>query len=78
MAADRYGNKELLAVQDGYRESKIAWKEILADLKRRGLTMGPKLSIGDGGLGFWAALSEVFPSTKRQRCLSSQDCKYTG
>ena len=68
MAADRHGNKELLAAQDGYRESEIAWTEILADLKRRGLKMGPKLSIGDGGLGFWKALSEEFPESKRQRC----------
>ena len=68
MAADRHGNKELLAAQDGYRESRIAWAEILADLKRRGLKMAPKLSIGDGGLGFWAALSEEFPESRRQRC----------
>ena len=68
MAADKHGNKELLAAQDGYRESEIAWTEILADLKRRGLKMGPKLSIGDGGLGFWKALSEEFPESKRQRC----------
>ena len=68
MAADKYGNKELVAVQDGYRESKISWKELLLDLKARGLAIGPKLSIGDGGLGFWAALDEVYPETKRQRC----------
>jgi len=68
MAADKYGNKELLAVSDGYRESKISWKELLLDLKARGLAIGPKLSIGDGGLGFWAALDEVYPETKRQRC----------
>ncbi|MCG9479926.1 MAG: IS256 family transposase [Actinomycetia bacterium] len=68
MAADQHGNKELVAAQDGYRESKIAWTEILADLKRRGLKMGPKLSIGDGGLGFWAALSEIYPQSRRQRC----------
>jgi transposase-like protein len=68
MAADRHGEKELLSVSDGYRESKIAWREILLDLKKRGLSMGPKLSIGDGGLGFWAALDEVYPETKRQRC----------
>lgn len=68
MAADRYGNKELIAAQDGYRESKIAWAEILADLKARGLKMGPKLSIGDGRLGFWTALSEVYPQSRRQRC----------
>ncbi len=68
MAADKYGNKELVAVQDGYRESKISWREILLDLKARGIAIGPKLSIGDGGLGFWKALGEVYPETKRQRC----------
>ena len=62
MAADKDGNKELLAVSDGYRESKIAWKELLLDLKRRGLSSAPKLAVGDGALGFWSALSEVFPS----------------
>jgi len=68
IAVDSKGNKELLAVSDGYRESSIAWKELLLDLKRRGLPAGPKLAVGDGGLGFWSALSEVFPSTERQRC----------
>ena len=68
MAADRHGNKELLAVTDGYRESKAGWREMLLDLKMRGLEIGPRLSIGDGGLGFWAALDEVYPETKRQRC----------
>ena len=68
MAADRHGNKELLAVTDGYRESKIGWEEILLDLKARGLAIGPRLSIGDGGLGFWAALDKVYPESKRQRC----------
>ncbi|HAJ94932.1 MAG TPA: IS256 family transposase, partial [Actinobacteria bacterium] len=65
MAADKYGNKELVAVSDGYRESKIGWKELLLDLKKRGLAVGPRLSIGDGGLGFWAALDEIYPETKR-------------
>jgi transposase-like protein len=68
MGADKQGNKELVAVSDGYRESKLSWREILLDLKRRGLTISPKLAIGDGALGFWAALDEVFPETKRQRC----------
>jgi putative transposase len=68
MGADEEGNKELIAVSDGYRESKISWKELLLDLKRRGLKQGPKLSIGDGGLGFWAAIREVFPKAREQRC----------
>jgi len=68
IAADREGNKELLAINDGYRESTISWKEILLDLKRRGLKELPKLAVGDGGMGFWAALREVFPETREQRC----------
>ena len=68
MGADKHGNKELVAVSDGYRESKLSWREILLDLKKRGLTIAPKLAIGDGALAFWAALNEVFPETKRQRC----------
>jgi putative transposase len=62
------GTKELVAVHDGHRESKQSWLEVLEDLKRRGLKEGPKLSVGDGALGFWAALEEVFPGSKRQRC----------
>jgi transposase-like protein len=68
MGADEHGNKELIAVNDGYRESKTAWKEILLDLKQRGLKEGPKLAVGDGALAFWAALGEEFPETKWQRC----------
>ena len=68
MAADEQGKKELVAVSDGYRESKLSWKELLLSLKRRGLKQGPKLSIGDGNLGFWAAVREVFPTSKEQRC----------
>ena len=68
IGADKYGKKELVAVSDGYRESKISWSEMLLDLKQRGLNISPKLAIGDGALGFWSALDEVFPKTKRQRC----------
>lgn len=68
IAADKFGNKELLAVSDGYRESTIGWKEMLLDLKRRGLEMGPHLAVGDGAMGFWSALREVYPQTKEQRC----------
>jgi putative transposase len=68
MGADAEGKKELLAVSDGYRESKSAWREILLDLKRRGLKVGPKLAVGDGALGFWAALREVFTDCREQRC----------
>jgi len=68
MGADAEGKKELIALSDGYRESKISWREMLLDLKKRGLQEMPKLAIGDGGLGFWAALAEIFPQTRRQRC----------
>jgi len=62
------GTKELVAVYDGHRESKESWLEVLRDLKRRGMRQRPKLAVGDGALGFWAALDEVFPGTRHQRC----------
>jgi putative transposase len=68
MGADAQGKKELIAISDGYRESKISWREMLLDLKARGLQQMPKLATGDGALGFWAALTEIFPQTRRQRC----------
>jgi putative transposase len=61
------GTKELVAVQDGYREDTQSWLDLLRDLKQRGMT-APELAIGDGALGFWAALREVFPTTREQRC----------
>ena len=68
MGATREGKKELVAISDGYRESKASWREMLLDLKARGLKMAGKLAIGDGALGFWAAADEVFPGMKHQRC----------
>ena len=68
IAATEDGRKELLAVHDGYRESKLSWLEMLRDLKGRGLSQLPALATGDGALGFWAAAAEEFPSTRRQRC----------
>lgn len=68
MGADKDGNKELVAVSDGFRESTASWREILLDLKNRGLTVGPKLATADGALGFWAALREVFPGCREQTC----------
>lgn len=68
IGALRDGTKELLAVSDGERESKLSWKQLLLDLKNRGLRHGPSLAIADGALGFWAALPEVYPSTRDQRC----------
>ena len=68
MGATTDGTKELLAIVDGYRESEQSWYELLVDLKNRGLKLAPKLAIGDGALGFWAALRKVFGETREQRC----------
>lgn len=62
------GKKERVAIADGFRESKASWSEVLLDLKARGLQSGPLLAVGDGAMGFWAALEEVFPATRTQRC----------
>jgi transposase-like protein len=62
------GRKERVAIWDGLRESKASWCEVLLDLKARGLQAGPLLAIGDGAMGFWAALAEVYPATRQQRC----------
>jgi transposase-like protein len=68
IGATKDGRKELLGLTDGYRESEASWKELLLDLKERGLSIDPKLAIGDGSLGFWKALPQVFGSTRAQRC----------
>ena len=68
MGATEDGHKELIAVMDGYRESEQSWRELLIDLKQRGLTLAPQLATGDGALGFWAALRKVYPQTREQRC----------
>ena len=62
------GQKHFLAIEDGMRESKLSWRDVLNQLKERGLSLAPKLAVGDGALGFWAALAEVFPGTRVQRC----------
>ncbi len=62
------GQKELIAIQDGVRESEQSWKELLLDCQARGLTVAPKLAIGDGALGFWKAIRQVFTETNEQRC----------
>jgi len=62
------GRKELIGFQSGYRESAQSWRELLADLKARGLAVPPELAIGDGALGFWKALEEEFGATRQQRC----------
>ena len=68
MGALSNGKKEMVAIHDGERESKLSWKTVLQDLKSRGLKRGPKLAIGDGALGFWAAIEEEFPGCGHQRC----------
>jgi len=62
------GKKELVTVEDGFRESTDSWYEVLAGLRSRGLTCGPKLAIGDGALGFWNALTRIYPDAAHQRC----------
>lgn len=62
------GEKELVALQDGYRESEQSWKELLEELRLRGLKLPPSLAVGDGALGFWAAMRKVLPTTREQRC----------
>jgi len=61
------GRKQVIAIEDGYRESKESWASLLRDLRERGLR-APVLAVGDGALGFWAALAEVYPETREQRC----------
>ena len=61
------GQKQFLAIEDGVRESTQSWREVLLNLKSRGMN-APKLAIGDGAMGFWAALEEVFPTSRQQRC----------
>jgi len=68
IGATSEGKKELVGLIDGVRESAQSWKELLLDLKRRGLAMGPELAIADGALGFWQAVEEVWPKTCSQRC----------
>lgn len=68
MGALEDGRKELIAVVDGFRESKLSWQAILRDLKRRGLQQAPRLVVGDGALGFWPALEEEYGNVAQQRC----------
>jgi putative transposase len=63
-----HGHKELVAVEDGFRESSASWEELLIKLKQKGLKQGPKLATGDGAMGFWNALSKIYPDCKHQRC----------
>ncbi len=62
------GRKELVGFQVSVRESAQSWRELLVDVKRRGLAIAPEIAVGDGALGFWKALDEVLPGTRHQRC----------
>jgi len=62
------GKKELVAIEDGFCESELSWLSVLRGLKKRGLEVGPKLAIGDGALGFWKAIAQIYPETQWQRC----------
>jgi putative transposase len=68
IGATNKGKKELIAIEDGHRESEQSWKELLIDMRQRGLDTAPKLATGDGALGFWKALNQVYPTTAHQRC----------
>ena len=68
MGATADGHKELIALGDGFRESEQSWKALLLDCQAHGMTLAPRLAVGDGALGFWKALRQVFPTTKEQRC----------
>lgn len=68
IGADESGRKEVLAVVDGYRESEASWLEVLDQLTAQGITVAPKLAIGDGALGFWKAVAKRWPQTDTQRC----------
>ena len=74
IGARRDGVKEIVAVVDGFRESKESWASVQRDLKRRGLKTGPKLATGDGALGLWAAMAEEFPHTDQQLCWVHKIC----
>jgi putative transposase len=68
IGASPEGKKELVGFQTGVRESAQSWRELLVEVKRRGLEIAPDLAVGDGGIGFWKAIEEVFPGTRHQRC----------
>lgn len=68
IGVDETGRKEVLAVVDGFRESEASWLEVLNQLTSQGLAIEPKLAIGDGALGFWNAVTKLWPTTKQQRC----------
>ena len=78
IGADAYGEKDVLAIMDGFRENADSWRDLLRGLKKRGLTVPPELAIGDGALGFWTALRDIFPDTREQRCWVHKTANVTG
>ena len=78
IGADEYDDKHVLGIMDGFRENADSWRDLLKGLKKRGLAVPPELAIGDGALGFWAALRDVFPETREQRCWVHKMVNVTG
>ena len=78
IGADEYGQKDVLAIADGYRENADSWSDLLKDLKKRGMTVPPQLAIGDGAIGFWTALRDVYSETREQRCWMHKMQNVTG
>ncbi len=68
IGADEYGDKDVLGIMDGFRENADSWRDLLRSLNKRGLHIAPDLATGDGALGFWTALRDVYPTTREQRC----------
>ena len=78
IGADEYGEKDVLAIMDGFRENADSWRDLPGRLKKRGMTVPPQLAIGDGALGFWTALRDVFPTIREQRCWVHKTANVTG
>jgi transposase-like protein len=78
IGADAYGEKDVLAIMDGFRENADSWRDLLRSLRKRGLTQAPELAIGDGALGFLTALRDVYPTTREQRCWVHKTANVTG
>lgn len=76
------GDKDVLGIMDGFRENADSWRDLLRSLNKRGLHIAPDLATGDGALGFWTALRDVYPTTREQRCWPLSDvnsaCQLTG
>ncbi len=78
IGADEYGEKDVLSIMDGFRENADSWRDLLRGLRKRGLTVPPELAVGDGALGFWTALRDVYPTPREQRCWVHKTANVTG